>query len=175
MGRGFERVRAVIGGFCAAFLMYVVIGGAIGLAIAGPYNADENCWPHYTVLGIIRTECASPFADAVWHATVETAHYFVVIPTLCLVQLAQVIRTGSTHWLGDAVEWGVAGTPILIASLIGFFHLRPRMPPVAWTLLILLAAQVAYGVAPHVTRDLVEPMVFLFPALRPRRFHQPAA
>jgi hypothetical protein len=169
MGQGFARVRAVIGGFCAAFLIYVVVGGAVALAIAEPYNADESCWPHYTVLGIIRTECTSSFADLAWYATVETAHYFIVIPTLAIVQLAQVVRTGSTHWLGEAMSWGLAGIPILVMSAIGFLHLRPRMAPVAWALLILLAAQIAYGVAPHVTGELVEPMAFLFPALSAHR------
>lgn len=169
MGEGLARVGAVIGGFCAAFLVYMVVGGAVALAIAEPYNADESCWPHYTVLGIIRTECASAFADAAWYATVETARYFIVIPTLALVQLVQVVRTGSTHWLGEAMSWGVAGVPILVMSAIGFLHLRPRMAPVAWALLILLAAQIAVGVAPHLTNELVEPMVFLFPALSARR------
>jgi hypothetical protein len=169
MLEGLVRVGAVIGGFCAAFLVYMVVGGAVALAIAEPYNADESCWPHYTVLGIIRTECASALADATWYATVETARYFIVIPTLALVQLVQVVRTGSTHWLGEAISWGVAGVPILVMSAIGFLHLRPRMAPVAWALLILLAAQIAVGVAPHVTSELVEPMVFLFPALSARR------
>jgi hypothetical protein len=158
MGEGFARVSAMVGGFCAAFLIYTVVGSAVALAIAEPYNADESCWPHYTVLGIIRTECASSLADVMWYATVETANYFIVIPTLALVQLVQVIRTGSTHWLGEALSWGMAGVPILIMSAIGFLHLRPRMAPVAWALLVLLAAQIAYGVAPHVTRELVEPM-----------------
>jgi hypothetical protein len=166
MGQGLTTARGIIGGFCAAFLVYVVVGGAVAIAVAGPYNADENCWPHYTVLGIIRTECAHPIADAVWRATVETAHYFIVIPTLSLVQLVQVVRTGSTHWLGEAIAWGTAAVPILIASAIGFLHLRGRTAPVAWGLLVLFVALIAYGVAPHVTRDLVEPMVFLFPALR---------
>jgi hypothetical protein len=157
MGEWFARVGAVVGGFCAAFLVYVVVGGAIALAIA-VYNADENCWPHYTVLGIIRTECASPLADVAWYATIETAHYLIVVPTLSIVQLVQVVRTGSTHWLGEAIAWGTAGLPLLIMSIIGFFHLRPRMPSVAWALMGLLAAQIGYGIAPHVTGDLVEPM-----------------
>ncbi len=166
MGQGLATARGIIGGFCAAFLVYVVVGGAVAIAVAGPYNADQNCWPHYTVLGIVRTECASPIADAAWRASVETAHYFIVIPTLSIVQMVQVVRTGSTHWLGEAMAWGTAAVPILIASTIGFLHLRGRTAPVAWGLLVLFVALIAYGVAPHVTRDLVEPMVFLFPALR---------
>jgi len=158
MGEGFARAGAVVGGFCAAFLVYVVVGGAVALAIAGPYNADENCWPHYTVLGFIRTECASPIADVAWYATVETARSFVVTPTLSIVQIVQVVRTGSTHWLGEAISWGTAGLPLLIMSITGFLHLRPRMPLVAWALMGLLTAQIGYGVAPHVTGDLVEPM-----------------
>lgn len=158
MGQGFARVWGVVGGFCAAFLMFIAVGGAVALAIAEPYNVDANCWPHYTALGIVRTECASPLADAAWHATVETARYLVVIPTLAMAQLIQVVRTGSTHWLGEAMSWGLAGVPILIASIIGFLHLRVRMPVVAWALFLLLAGQIVFELAPHVTRDLVEPM-----------------
>ena len=158
MGQGFARVWGIVGGFCAAFLMFIAVGGAVALAIAEPYNVDANCWPHYTALGIVRTECASPLADAAWHATVETARYLVVIPTLAMAQLIQVVRTGSTHWLGEAMSWGLAGVPILIASIIGFLHLRVRMPVVAWALFLLLAGQIVFELAPHVTRDLVEPM-----------------
>lgn len=158
MGRGIATAGGIVGGFCAAFLAFIAIGGAVALAIAEPYNVDENCWPHYTLLGIVRTECASPLADAAWYATVEAARYLVVIPTLALAQLIQVVRTGSTHWLGEAMAWGVWGLPILVAAAVGFLHLRARIPAVAWVLLVVLAGQIAFELAPHVTRDLVEPM-----------------
>ena len=171
MGQGFARAGGIAGGFCAAFLAFIAVGGAAALAIAEPYNADANCWPHYTALGIVRTECASPLADAAWYATLEAARYFVVIPTLALAQLIQVVRTGSTHWLGEAMAWGMWAVPILVMSAAGFLHLRARMPALAWALLLLFAGQIAVSIAPHVTRELVEPMVFLFPALSPR--HKP--
>ena len=158
MGQGWTWAGGIVGGFCAAFLTFVAIGGAVALIIAEPYNVDADCWPHYTLFGIVRTECANPLADAAWYATAETARYFVVVPTLALAQLVQVVRTGSTYWLDDALSWGQYAVPILIACAIGFLHLRARMPAVAWVLLILFAGQIAIGVAPHVTRELVEPM-----------------
>jgi hypothetical protein len=155
---GFGRWVSIVGALCAVFLAFVAIGGAVALAIAGPYNADQDCWPHYTALGIVRTECVSPVADAAWYWTIEVARYLVVIPTLALAQIIQVVRTGSTHWLGEAVVWGRWGVPILLVSFAGFFYLRPRLPVVAWVLLLLLVGQIVFSLAPHVTGDLVEPM-----------------
>jgi hypothetical protein len=151
-------VGGIVGGFCAAFFAFVAIGGALTLVIAEPYNVDVDCWPHYTVFGIVRTDCASPLADAAWYATAEAARYFAVLPTVALAQLVQVARTGSTFWLNDALAWGQYGLPVLIACAIGFFHLVGRRRAVAWVLLVLLAGQIAAGVAPHMTGDLVEPM-----------------
>lgn len=150
--------RSMIGGPCAVFLAYVAVGGAVALGIAEPYNADRNCWPHYTALGIVTTDCADPVADSVWSATVETARYLVVVPTLSLAQFIQVVRTGSTHWLTDAFAWGIWGAPIVIASIAGFFYWRLRVRFVGWILLSLFFGQIAVELAPHVTRDLVEPM-----------------
>ena len=158
MGQGLTWVGGVVGGFCAAFLAFVAMGGAVTLIIAEPYNVDAACWPHYTVFGMVRTECSIPLADAAWYATAEAARYFVVVPTLALAQLVQVVRTGSTYWLDDALAWGQYAVPIVVACAIGFFHLRARSAALAWVLLILFAGQVAAGVAPHVTRELVEPM-----------------
>lgn len=150
--------RSMIGGPCALFLAYVSIGGAVALGIAEPYNVDQSCWPHYTALGIVMTDCADPIADGAWSATVETARYLVVVPTLSLAQFIQVARTGSTHWLPDAIAWGMAGAPILIASIAGFFYWRLRVRFVGWILLALLFGQMAIELAPHVTGNLVEDM-----------------
>jgi hypothetical protein len=158
MGQGLARAIGIAGGVCAAFLAFIAVGGALALVIAEPYNADQNCWPHYTALGIVRTECLDPVADGAWYWTLEAARYLVVIPTLSIAQLVQVVRTGSTHWLGEAFAWGAWGLPILIASGIGFFSLRRWAPLVAWALLLLLVGQIAVELAPHVTGDLVEPM-----------------
>jgi hypothetical protein len=158
MREGIARGGKIVGGLCAVFFAFVAVGGALALGIAEPFNADQNCWPHYTALGIVRTECASPLADGVWYWTVEAARYLVVIPTLSIAQLVQVARTGSTHWLGEAIAWGVWGVPILVASVIGFLFLRGRAPLLAWALLLMLAGQIAFSLAPHVTGDLVEPM-----------------
>jgi hypothetical protein len=158
MGRGFGQAGGIVGGFCAAFLAYIALGGTLALAIAQPYNVDQNCWPHQTLLGIIRTECASSLADAAWYVSVETPRYFVVMPTLALVQLIQVVQSGSTYWLGEAWSWGRYGAPVLAAGAIGFLHLRARLPALAWVLLVLLVGQIAFEAAPHVTPQQVEPM-----------------
>jgi hypothetical protein len=158
MGQGFDWIGSVVAGFCAAFLAYVAMGGALSLVVAEPYNVDVSCWPHYTVFGMVRTECANSVADAVWHATAEDARSCIVAPTLALVQFAQVVRTGSTYWLHDALSWGTYALPVLVACTIGFFHMRMRSPALAWVLLVLVVGQIAVGVAPHITRELVEPM-----------------
>jgi len=164
MGRGFGQAGDIVGGFCAAFFAYIALGGTLALVIAQPYNVDQSCWPHYTLLGIIRTECVSPLADAAWYVTLEAPRYFVVMPTLAFVQLTQVVRTGDTYWLGEALSWGKYGLPILLAAAIGFLHMRTRMPALAWALLALLVGEIGFGIAPYLKPEQVEPMVLLFPA-----------
>jgi hypothetical protein len=152
------QVRDIIGGFCAAFLAFVAMGGTLALIFAEPYNVNGDCWPHQTLFGFVRAECHEPLADAAWRATAVAARYFAVVPALALAQLVQVVRTGSTYWLDDAVKWGEYAVPILIVCMIGFFHVRARSPVLAWVLLALLVGEIGVGVAPHITGDLVEPM-----------------
>lgn len=60
--RFFTWLGEVAGGFCAAFLAFVALFGAIGVAIATPYSAEVTCWPQHSVIFVYETFCESNVA-----------------------------------------------------------------------------------------------------------------
>jgi hypothetical protein len=144
----FSWLGSMAGGFCAAFLAFAVVFGAIGLAIAVPINAEDSCWPHHSALYLFESFCEDKAAGAAWWGTVELARAAVSMPALSLYAFHDAMaRLPYSSFVVESFIWTVS-TLVLVAVWAGFRHLRARLPAVAWGLLTAYVAQAAVIAAP---------------------------
>jgi hypothetical protein len=140
-------VAAVVGGFCAAFLVYVVAGSLLAIAIVEPQNDKQTCWPHRTYYaGHVATECANPLADAVWRVAIETPRNTIAEASFVVTHLHVVASWPSAlHARANflvALEWALWSLPLAIGSWLGYRAWRLQSPTVATTLVAALAVQI---------------------------------
>lgn len=139
--RFFRWAREVAGGFCAAFLGFAVVFGAIGFAIALPFNAEESCWPRHSPFYVFLWSCENDVADAAWWGTVAWTRVVVALPALSLHYVQDTIRDWPHHsCVNESITW-TATVLTLLAAWAGFRHLRVRTRAVAWGLLAMFVAQ----------------------------------
>jgi hypothetical protein len=139
----FKRLGSIAGGFCAAFLGFAVVFGAVGAAIAVPVNAADSCWPHHSAVYLFESFCEDTTARAAWWGTVEFARAAVSMPALSIYAVYDSIARHpySSLVIGPFV-WAVSAL-VVFAVWVGFRHLRARLPAVAWALLAAYVVQAA--------------------------------
>ncbi len=153
--RFFTWLGEVAGGFCAAFLTFVALFGAIGFAIATPYSPEITCWPQHSVIYVYETFCESKVADTAWWGTVELARFPVAMPALSIHYAQDLsLRWPYSSLIFETMVWVATGL-VLLAVWAGFRHWRARLPLVAWG---LLATYVAMAIAVAVPVDLSVPV-----------------
>lgn len=130
--RFFTWLGEVAGGFCAAFLTFVALFGAIGFAIATPYSPEITCWPQHSVIYVYETFCESKVADTAWWGTVELARFPVAMPALSIHYSQDLsLRWPYSSLIFETIVWVATGL-VLLAVWAGFRHWRARLPVVAW-------------------------------------------
>lgn len=131
----------VAGGFCAAFLAFSAVLGAIGFAITLPFNAEASCWPRHSLFYVFLWSCENDVAGAAWFGTVALARAVVALPALSLHYVQDTIRDWPNHsYMIESFTWA-ATVLTLLAVWVGFRHLRVRAQALAWGLVAALVAQ----------------------------------
>ena len=77
-----RELWAAAQGFCAAFSVYVALGGFAALALAAPWGAHSSCMPYYTYFGGVSADCEAALAEALWLFGVGVPRGMVLFPTL---------------------------------------------------------------------------------------------
>jgi len=148
MRRFFRWLGEVAGGFSTAFLAFVTLLGAIGVAIAVPFSPEQTCWPQHTNVYIFETFCANVAADWAWWGTIELARYAVAMPALALYRLQEALLGPEYYYsVIDIFVWSLAVLVCLVVW-VGFRHLRAGFAVLAWALLATFAAQALMAAAP---------------------------
>lgn len=141
---------AVFNGFCAALLVYVVVGTLLGFALARPYSMKDwsqprDCWPVTNGLDVW-SNCDSQAAEALWHGTVGLPRQGMAFP----VVLLWALKIPPTHSTGhDAgyqsfvTLYGLATAIFALLTVAGFLVWRRRTTIVAWALLLGWVVEIA--------------------------------
>lgn len=145
MTKVLKWLRDTVGGFCAAFLVWLIVGSGLGHGLARPVFEAEaeglrDCWP-VSDAGIM-VYCESRAAEAVWHWLVE-------VPSTLVRGLAGVTSQvyycvhGEVCWL-PAHLLGELTLVIVIGLMIfaGFRAWRTLSEPLAWALILALIAEI---------------------------------
>ena len=139
--RLFTLLGQVAGGFCAAFLVFATVFGAIGFAIALPFNAEASCWPHHSLFYLFQWSCENDGLGAAWFGTVALARVVVALPALSMHNIQDTIRDWPNYsYALEPITW-IATALTLLAVSAGFRHLRVRARILAWGLLALFVSQ----------------------------------
>lgn len=158
--RFLRSLGSVGGGFCAGFLAFVALFGAVGFAIATPFTDEITCRPQHSVIYLYETFCESDVADAAWWGTVELARFPVAMPALSIHATQELeLRWHYSSLIRETITWTATGLALL-AVWVGFRHWRARSPVVAWG---LMATYVAMAVATAVPVDLSVPVASACP------------
>ena len=148
MWRLFARMGEVASGFCAAFLVFATVLGAIGFAIALPSNAEASCWPHHSQFYVFLWSCENNGAGAAWFGTVALTRVVVALPALSLHYIQDTIRDWPYNsYVTESVTW-TATVLTLLVVWVGFRTLRVRARTIAWCLLTMFVAQAVVLAAP---------------------------
>lgn len=136
-----------VGGFGAAFLVYVVIGVLAGLALARPYTypSPRDCWPADRFF--IAADCENAFAGALWYGAVELPLALVASPAIALYLLTtppiENLDAHGSYAVVDTAAVAVGTCVVMLLSLIGFLAWHTRSAIVAWLLVVALAGEIA--------------------------------
>jgi hypothetical protein len=150
----------VVGGFGAGFLVYLVLGGGLGLMLATTnLNERRPCWPARTFT-FTSVECESAEAQALWWGVVGA-------PGAGLTSWAHALRLAfdpiepEENLLGgvvrgttpvridsqvvfyvDTIALYASPVLVLLLSFVGFLAWHTRSALVAWALAFALVVEV---------------------------------
>lgn len=137
----------VAGGFCGTFLVYVVVGGLVGTAVAELLPAAQSCCPQLALCGAI-TGCDSAFARAFWFGAVGLPRFLLAWFGVALGLFAAVARgwtAGDMHFVLDvrmlALLWSIA---MALMTWVGIRYWLAHSPIVAWLLLLAIVGHTAF-------------------------------
>ena len=150
MQRALAWLKDVAGAFCAAALIYVVVGGLAALILVTPNTNQPDCWPHYTIFWI-EVACNDQWLNVVWYATIGLPTVLISLPAIALRLLIETVDSSSVAHMSIlaaiANRWFVIAATAIVAfiSWVGFEHWRLRSPLLAWGLLAGLVSHVLFG------------------------------
>ena len=150
MQRALAWLREVAGTFCAAVLVYAVIGGLATLILATPNTNRADCWPHFTIFWI-DVWCGDPWLNVFWYATIGLPTSLVSLPAIAIRLLIEAVDPSSvayTSMLAAYIDrpFSIAAAALVVLmSWAGFEHWRARSPIVAWALLAGFVSQVLFA------------------------------
>lgn len=143
MRKTLSAIAPVGAGFCAAFLVYLVIGGLIGFAVQQPFFKAPACLPHITVFAVLETDCEIRVAKLLWAFLAEIPRTILVLPALSLAMLKAFARNRwAIDYLLESVPWAAYSTPALLMSWVGFHYVHRVAPIAAWLLALTLAGEI---------------------------------
>ena len=153
-----DRIGVIIGWFGAAFLVYVVAGGLLGLVIASPFALGERaCWPMFTFGLSIMVPCDDAAAQALWFGAVGIPNMLVWTAALEFVGLAERIAPSwfesDTYLVLDNAAVAASNSTLALLGAIGFAHVFMRSRIAACGLALALASLILFvAFAPWVAR-----------------------
>jgi hypothetical protein len=150
-----QYLAGVVGGFSAAFLMYVAIGSLLGLVLSKPVSFGnlQKCWPlsdpnFYT---FSEDGCESILSKSLLHWAVHMPRHFISAPAIALYGLKspheeyeqRTEEIGVTYVM--SYSWIYTNASVLVLlGLIGFLAWQQQSPLVAWSLYTLVLSQIAF-------------------------------
>ena len=145
MGNRWRAFRSVLGGFCAAFLCYVVIGGLTGFAFGQPFFVGAPCLPHNSTFGVLEAHCETALANTFWLLAAEIPRLVLVFPALAVTLIrASILNHFDSHYALESVPWMAYSMPLALMSWAGFRHMRTRSSTAAHLAIVLLMGEILF-------------------------------
>jgi hypothetical protein len=106
------------------FLLYLVIGGMIGLAFWTPHRSDATCVPYLTIFLLLQTNCGSELITLFWTLVVGIPRSFMIPFVLTLALFKAVFTNGVNghSYLPNAFHWMKISVPVLLLYSAGISY-----------------------------------------------------
>jgi hypothetical protein len=110
MTRGFRIVHALSGWI----VLYLAVGGCIGMLIRQPYQAAPSCFPATSIFGVIQSSCPYEAVNVFWFVIAGLPRLLIICPALVFALLKAAISSGVWRWALGAAMWLLYSIPLLL-------------------------------------------------------------
>ncbi len=135
------------GRVCAGwFGLYVAAGGALVLLIPpGRYTDAPGCYPHYTVAGLIGSNCSLPLVNMVWFLALGLPRVAIVRIALVAALVRGAVKNfPELHYLVDALPFVALSAPFVCLYYLSFRYWRTRDRRIAVLIPLLIGAEALF-------------------------------
>lgn len=105
---------------CGWFLLYVIVGGLLGFAVATPIDGAIACWPHASIFGLLHADCQADLLRWFWTATVEIPRAILLLPAVFISNIGSVLA-GTEDNAINLAKWLLL---LLLLAFIAFLGVR---------------------------------------------------
>jgi hypothetical protein len=140
-----SRQIGVLVALCGWFMLYLAIGGTVGLFFSAPGDGASHCMPALVGMGLLESTCPSEAVNLFWAMTVGIPRALLVLPALAAEIVLSAIQDGTAGFPGFArfVDWLLIAGPALLVIGAGIHYWRRRNTAIAVLITALLLLAVA--------------------------------
>src|SRR5262249_49173851 len=105
-------------GFAGGFLMYIMVGGLAGFALASRHGEETTCLPIHTAFAQITSRCSENAVNIFWAITLAAPRSLITPPALAIAYYKGGLAS-NTFLLVDTNIWLHYSIPMLILLWAG--------------------------------------------------------
>ena len=139
-----KQIGETLGGFSAAFLVYVVLGTLVGLAVAvGLHGRGFLCPTDF--FGGVGVRCESSLARTFWYAVADLPSTIMLLPLAVAIGFAGWVPGPTDNYAVVTLTNAVISVSVFAAlSAVGFFAWAKRSTSVASLLAAALVGELVF-------------------------------
>jgi hypothetical protein len=143
-----RRMFRIVQLLCGLAILYLTIGGLIGLVLPQIDPNDPRCLPRDTGYGFEAT-CESATADLLWVTTLGVPRSVIFFPGAAVIFAALTVRhvrnpQECIEYLSQAAVFAGVSIPLILAAWGSFAYWKRVSKPVAVGLTLTLIGEILY-------------------------------